>query len=151
MFLEYTFPKRKLSLSIFVFQNEKHQFSIRLFSFSIKPKNLQPMHVQLFLKLQNKSYYLCIILLAIPFVYFRKLIVQSPIILVGEAGFEPAMLMQKFLRLPCLPIPSLAHINARFISQPYIKYYSIYFLKSQQKNIYHKAKRRMKKTAIVII
>lgn len=69
--------------------------------------------------------------------------------LVLTVGFEPTKLL--ILSQSALPICPREHINVRFISQPYIKYYSIYFLKSQQKNIYHKAKRRMKKTAIVII
>lgn len=70
-------------------------------------------------------------------------------LLVLTVGFEPTKLL--ILSQSALPICPREHINVRFISQPYIKYYSIYFLKSQQKNIYHKAKRRMKKTAIVII
>ena len=72
---------------------------------------------------------------------------QNPLVL--TVGFEPTKLL--ILSQSALPICPREHINVRFISQPYIKYYSIYFLKSQQKNIYHKAKRRMKKTAIVII
>ena len=50
-------------------------------------------------------------------------------LLVPSVGFEPTKTTG--LSRLALPICSRGHINVRFISQPYIKYYSIYFLKSQ--------------------
>lgn len=75
-------------------------------------------------------------------------LVRRQNLLVPSVGFEPTKTTG--LSRLALPICSRGHINVRFISQPYIKYYSTYFLKSQQNNIYHKAKRKIIQIIIII-